>query len=127
MTPARTEDNVVLLRRALEADVEAPFRKYRQAGLVNAQFGVDGGTPLFWGYHHPDRTWNGWATPKFRREVASLIADWINEVEPGTAWWEGLVLCLLSDDRAGSTRLNPDELGLYGFDGWTWLEPSIRG
>lgn len=79
---------------------------------------------MFWGYHDPARRWNGWATPTFCREVTSLIADWVNQAEPDTAWWEGSVLCLRGGDRSYVDRLEPDELGLYGFDGWVWLEAN---
>lgn len=110
------------LRQALRLDVEAPFRKYRSAGLVNARFGIDGCEPFFWGYHVPDSRWNGWATPSFCREVASLIAHWVNSGDPGTAWWEGDVLHVVGGDGSYVDELQPDDLGLYRFDGWVWLE-----
>lgn len=107
-----------------QIDVGAPFRRYRRAGLVHARFGIDGIAPLFWGYHDPLRRWNGWATPGFCREVATLIADWVNEGKPGTAWWVGEVLHCVGGDGDYIDEITPDELGLYRFDGWVWLEAS---
>ena len=48
--------------------------------------------------------------------------DWVNESEPDTAWWEGSVLHVRGGDRSYINRLEPDDLGLYSFDGWVWLE-----
>ena len=62
----------------------------------------------------------------FRRVVVSLITDWINEAESGTAWREGSARCLLADERARSSRLKPDQLDLCSLDGWTCLESSTR-
>lgn len=112
---------VIPLRRPAAVDVEAPFRRFRDAGLVNAQFAIDGGE-RFWGYHDPDERWNGWATPRFLREVAGLIVDWVNSSEPGTAWWEGETLHCLGGDGEYVEQILPDDLGLYRFGGWIWLE-----
>jgi hypothetical protein len=105
-------------------DVEAPFRKYRRAELVNEQFGIDGCEPFFWGYHNPARRWNGWATPGFCREVAGLVAIWVNSIDAGTAWWEGDILHVVGGDGSYVDQIQPDDLGLYRFDGWIWLEAS---
>ena len=58
---------------------------------------------------------------RFCREVTGLIVDWVNESEPDTAWWEGSVLHVRGGDRSYINRLEPDDLGLYSFDGWVWL------
>lgn len=113
---------VIPIRRAGRVDIDAPFRKFRRAGLTNARFGIEGADPLFWGYHDPRRRWNGWATPGFCHEVADLIMDWVNDAEPGTAWWDGDVLDHVGGDGSGVDHIEPDELGLYRFDGWVWLE-----
>lgn len=103
-------------------DIDAPFRRYREAGLVHTRFGIDGGDPLFWGYHDPARRWNGWAVPRFCHEVAMLIVDWLNESEPDMAWWIGRTLVVRDDERMSVDMIEPDRLGLYQFDGWVWLE-----
>jgi hypothetical protein len=92
-----------------------------RTGLVHDRFAIDDQDP-FWGYHDPVVRWNGWATPRFIREVAGLVADWVNEAEPGTAWWEGEVLHCRGGNGEYIDEIVPDELGLYRFDGWTWLE-----
>lgn len=102
-------------------DVKAPFRRFRRAGLVNARFAIDG-REAFWGYHNAELRWNGWATPGFIREVAELIADWVNKDDPGTAWWDSEVLLVRSGDGEFIENITSDELGLYRFDGWIWLE-----
>jgi hypothetical protein len=116
--------DIITFRRPGEIDPEAAFREFRSAGLVNARFGVDGAGPLFWGYHDPDVRWNGWAVPGFIPVVAGLIAQWLNDVEEGSAWWEGETLCVPDTDRTMVDRIEPDELGLYRFDGWVWLEST---
>jgi hypothetical protein len=103
-------------------DIDEPFRHYREAGLVHTRFGIDGGDPLFWGYHDPARRWNGWAVPRFCREVAMLIVEWLNESEPDMAWQTGRTLAVRDADRTYVDMIEPDQLGLYQFDGWVWLE-----
>ena len=56
---------------------KATCEPFGGSGLVNARFAIDDG-PAFWGYHDPDRRWNGWAEPAFSREVAVLIVQWVN-------------------------------------------------
>lgn len=121
MTEQPSLATVIPFRKSKHIDVEAPFRRFRQAGLVNAQFAIDG-RDLFWGYHDPNRRWNGWATPGFIREVAELIADWVNGDEPGSTWWEGETLHVRGGDGTYVEEVDPDRLGLYRFDGWIWLE-----
>lgn len=113
---------VTPIRSSSRVRVAAPFRRFRRAGLLNARFGIEGLEPFFWGYHDPGCRWNGWATPRFCREVVGLIVRWINTEDPGRAWWEGDVLHLVGGDDAYIDELRPDELGLYRFDGWVWLE-----
>jgi len=93
----------------------------QRTGLVHDRFGIDGQC-WFWGYHDPADRWNGWATPRFIREVAGLIVDWVNQGDPQTAWWEDEVLCCCGGDGEYVERVAPDEYGLYRFDGWIWLE-----
>lgn len=95
-------------------------RRFSDAGLTANRFGIEGAAPWFWGYHVPGQRWNGWATPRFCREVVSLIVDWVNEGGEGRAWWVGRTLAVEGDERVD--LLEPDELGLYAFDGWVWLE-----
>lgn len=95
--------------------------EYERAVLTPDRFGIDG-APFFWGYHDELSRWNGWARPCFSREVAERIADWVNHGQPGTAWWEGSSLCLRPADADEVQRVEPDELGLYSFDGWAWSE-----
>lgn len=114
---------VTPIHRSRRIDVDAPFRQFREAGLVNERFAIDG-REAFWGYHDPDRRWNGWATPGFIRVVAELIADWVNRDEPGNAWWEGDVLHVVGGDGEYVEKIVPDALGLYRFDGWIWLEAT---
>jgi hypothetical protein len=104
-------------------DLDAPFRRYANVGLVNARFAIDDG-PAFWGYHDPAERWNGWAVPRFTREAASLIADWLNSGEAGQALWDGETLAVRgqSEDPRDVDRIEPDPLGCYRFDGWCWLE-----
>ena len=104
-----------------EVDVDAPFRPFRDAGLINERFAIEGQQP-FWGYHDSDRRWNGWATPGFLRPVADLIVTWLNQIEPGMCWWDGEVLHVLGGDGDYVEKIRPDKLGLYRFDGWIWLE-----
>lgn len=123
MSVDRRIATVTAIHQPWQIDVEAPFRRFRRAGLTNARFGIDGREP-FWGYHDPDHRWNGWATPGFIREVAGLIADWVNHGEPGTAWWDGDVLRVRGGDGEYVDAIEPDDLGLYRFDGWIWLEAT---
>lgn len=111
---------VIPIRRAVAA-VEEAFAKYENAKLVNAHFGIDGAEPLFWGYHRADDRWNGWATPGFIYSVTVLIAEWLNQETPDTAWWDRDVLCVRNTESHYVDRLEPDQLGLYHFDGWCWL------
>lgn len=124
MTPSDRPTTAASTSRSGQIDVEAPFRKYHRAGLVNDKFGIDGCEPFFWGYHDPGRRWNGWATPGFCREVANLIADWINRTDPSAAWWEGDVLHVVGGDGSYVDQIQPDDLDLYRFDGWVWLEAN---
>lgn len=124
MERSNSNETIVPIRWTGQVDVEAPFREYRLAGLVSTRFGIGGGEPLFWGYHNPQDRWNGWATPGFCREVAGLIVDWVNREEPDTAWWDGEVLHVRGGDRSYVDEVRPDDLGLYRFDGWVWLETT---
>jgi hypothetical protein len=112
---------VVPLPRRGELDVDTPFRPFRHAGLINARFAIDGQQP-FWGYHDPRRRWNGWATPGFLRPVADLIVAWLDQAEPGMSWWDREVLHVLGGDGDYVEKITVDELGLYRFEGWIWLE-----
>ena len=123
MSPNERLATVTPIRPPFRPDVEALFRKFRQAGLVNERFAIDG-RDAFWGYHDPDRRWNGWATPGFIRDVAELIADWVNRDEPETAWWEEDVLHVVGGDGEYVEKIVPDSLCLYWFDGWIWLEAT---
>lgn len=38
------------------------------------------------------------------------------------AWWVGRTLAVRDDERTNVDMIEPDELGLYKFDGWVWLE-----
>lgn len=108
-------------------DSEAPFRRYADAGLVSERFRIDDG-PVYWGYHVPGERWNGWATPLFTREVVTLIMEWLNSDDGdgrSSAWWEDATLCVRGqgfDQEEDIERITPDDLGLYAFDGWCWLE-----
>lgn len=124
MVPSGHIAPVVRIEGPQGLDCDAPFRRFRRAGLVNARFAIDGREP-FWGYYDPDRRWNGWATPGFIQEVARLITDWVNRDDPGTAWWEGDVLHVRANDGEFIDEIEPDELGLYRFDGWIWLEVAL--
>ena len=95
-------------------------------GLVSARFAIDDG-PVFWGHHDPDRRWNGWATPGFTRGWAERIAVWTDEGDAVTASWQGATLHLRYCDGEGpeTEAIEPDEHGLYRFDGWCW-EPSAE-
>ena len=88
--------------------------------LVGARFEVDGSGIQFWGCHEPANHWNGWSEPRFSHSVATLIANWLNGHQPGTAWWAEDVLCVYNIDGGYSDQLEPDELGLYRFHGWAW-------
>jgi hypothetical protein len=100
-----------------------PFAEYRAAGLVNARFGIDGAPPYFWGYIHPGQTWNGWDTPRFGKQVAELIAEWVTSPdEVSTWWWDGDDLAIRLPGAENIEILVPDHLGLYQFDGWSWTE-----
>lgn len=112
---------VTVLHQTEHVGSEAPFQRFWHANLVNAQFAIDG-RRAFWGYHDPYEDWNGWATPGFIREVTGLIMDWLNDDEPGTAWWDGEVLNVNNVDSDYVDVIEPDELGLYHFGGWIWLE-----
>jgi hypothetical protein len=104
------------------------FQRYADAGLVNARFAIDGVPPAWWGYHVPGDRWNGWATPSFTREAMTLIAEYLNSDQgngPDSAWWEGETLCIRGSapgQRDDIERYEPDDLGLYPFDGWCWIE-----
>lgn len=114
---------VTPIRKAQQIDIDVTFRQFREAGLVDDHFAIDG-RESFWGYHDPDRRWNGWATPGFIRVVAELVADWVNRDEPGTAWREGDVLHVIGGDGEYVDEIAPDLVGLYRFDGWIWLEAT---
>jgi hypothetical protein len=107
-------------------DADALFRRYRKAGLVNAQFGIDGEAPLFWGYHRPGEEWNWWDIPGFCREVVMLIADWVKSGDTLALHWEGQRLHVRDNDEGYEDIIESDALGLYRFDGWTWLEATSR-
>lgn len=113
--------SVTRISRSSGGDTDTSFEKLRRAGLVNSRFAIDGRQP-FWGYHDSERRWNGWATPGFVRHVVDLIANWVNHDEPGTAWWEGDVLHVRGGDGEFVDEIAPDELGVYRFNGWIWLE-----
>jgi hypothetical protein len=104
-------------------DLDAPFRRYADAGLINARFAIDDG-PAFWWYHDPAEGWNGWAVPRFTREVTTVIANWLNSADPASAWWEGDTLAIRgqSDDPRDVDWIDPDGLDLYRFVGWCWIE-----
>lgn len=51
-----------------------------------------------------------------------LIVEWLNESEPDMAWWIGHTLAVRDDERTYVDMIEPDQLGLYQFDGWVWLE-----
>lgn len=51
-----------------------------------------------------------------------LIVEWLNESEPDMAWWIGRTLTVRNDERTYVDVIEPDQLGLYQFDGWVWLE-----
>jgi hypothetical protein len=72
--------------------------------------------------HDPARRWNGWAVPRFCYEVAMLIVEWLNESEPDMAWWIGRTLAVRDAEGTCVDVIEPDQLGLYQFDGWVWFE-----
>ncbi|MFI5593504.1 hypothetical protein ACIA5G_51345 [Amycolatopsis sp. NPDC051758] len=83
-----------------------------------------------------DEHWNGAAIPRFRREVAGYVVDWVNETYvafPGgsdRAYWDGRTVVVIEsqwEDEPGYTpvRVEPDKDGRY----WhrrTLLDQGIR-
>jgi hypothetical protein len=77
------------------------------------------------------RRWNGWVVPRFRREVAELVVDWVTEWNEPQPYGENDVLSWVGDvivvthPQYGPeevTRVEPDARGYYplGACEWTW-------
>jgi hypothetical protein len=114
---------------AILADQE---RLVPQPGECLVLMGWDGNEPLFPALVQ-DYRWNGWVIPRFRREVAEVVAAWINDIyrqHPegcARAYWNGDVLVLMDSNCAGNFEcppewIEPEDDGRYfiGAEGWTW-------
>jgi hypothetical protein len=74
------------------------------------------------------RRWNGWARPRFRREVAEALLTWLTDVhDPDQGWrdtghFDGDTLVLVEAEDQYQTTVSPDRDGRYpvGAGGWCW-------
>jgi hypothetical protein len=99
-----------------------------QPGEVMVGLFLDDDDPAFPALVGRDR-WNGWACPRFRREVAEVVAAWTNELrrrDPDgseLAYWDGddlVLLDALCNGGCVAERVEPDREGRYGIGGWRW-------
>jgi hypothetical protein len=75
-----------------------------------------------------ERRWNGWARPRFRREVTDAILTWLTDVHDpdrgrhDTGHFDGDTLVLLEAEDQYQTTVTPDHDGRYpvGAGGWCW-------
>lgn len=102
--------------------------------LIAATFRIEGQPELFPGVHDPLRRWNGWARPRFSRDVAEHIATWVNADDgdrTATLHWEGeaLVHAYLSqaieDPDYEPQRYEPDTEGRYSVGAGSWIWEDI--
>lgn len=78
--------------------------------------------------------WNGWVVPRFRREVAELVMEWVTEwnelsshpAEQDRLTWNGDTIWhnRVDGEDVESTRVVSDRDGYYpiGANSWTWSE-----
>jgi hypothetical protein len=114
---------------ALLADQQ---RLVSQPGEVLVMLGFDGHEP-----HFPalvaDFRWNGWAIPRFRREVAEVVAAWTNDIyrkyPDGSerAYWAGDDVALVEPTVSGDRECIAERVGhdddrryAIGACRWTW-------
>lgn len=102
--------------------------------LSAATFRIEGQPELFPGAHDPSRRWNGWARPRFSRDVAEHIATWVNADEGDRTAefsWEGPVLVHVNFAEADEDpdyeprRYEPDAEGRYDVGAGSWIWDDI--
>jgi hypothetical protein len=103
-------------------------RLVAQAGEVMVGLFLDDDDPVFPALVGQNR-WNGWACPRFRREVAEVVAAWTNEHRrrdpegSELAYWDGddvVLVEALCNGGGVAERVEPDREGRYSIGGWRW-------
>jgi hypothetical protein len=82
-----------------------------------------------------DWHWNGCVIPRFRREVAEVVAAWTNEMSrqypdgSERAYWAGddVVLLMPGCGAGAPERIGPDDDGRYCVGGYRWTWELVVG
>ena len=78
------------------------------------------GDPTFPAEIDTTTRWNGWACPRFTREVAERVMVMVTA--DGSTWrWDGDVLVLTMLDADEPERWEPDADGRYHVGSWSWV------
>lgn len=92
-----------------------------------------GSNEYYVGFHEPEKTWNGWAMPKFEKHIADLVANNVSTPSYEVCYYD-IDDCYLVIEREDIRIVNVEriekqtintidgekEVYDFGSVGWTW-------
>lgn len=102
-----------------------------------AYFNIDS-DEYYAGFHDPEKRWNGWATPKFEKHIADLIANKVSTPSYEICYYD-IDDCYLVIEREQVRIINVEKIEKqtintmdgekvvydFGSVGWTWDSYSL--